>query len=235
MVLIFDLDDTLYPEISYVQSGFSAVAEALELRYGWHAGDSISHMTEVLGTQGRGAVFDSLLETRGALTKRSVQTCVALYRHHTPRIALHPEAEAFLRQWPSQLYLVTDGHKVAQANKVEALGITPLFRRVYITHRYGVKYAKPSPYCFDLIRRAECCEWSDLVYIGDNPAKDFVSLNVLGCTTIRVLTGEHQSVIAKPGYDGHYRINSLQDLEPLLLNIAKCPFQNPNVRLPRDA
>ena len=34
-ILIFDLDDTLDPEITYVQSGFHAVANALRKLYGW--------------------------------------------------------------------------------------------------------------------------------------------------------------------------------------------------------
>jgi putative hydrolase of the HAD superfamily len=219
MVLIFDLDDTLYPEITYVQSGFSAVAEAMQRRYGWAAVETLAYMTEILRTRGRGAVFDALLSSRGALTKNAVRACVKTYRHHSPRIELAPEAEAFLRNWPNQPYLVTDGHKVVQAKKVEALGITPRFKRMYITHRFGVKHAKPSPYCFNLIRRAEHCEWSDLVYVGDNPAKDFVSLNALGSTTIRVLTGEHVNSAAMPGHDACYSINSLNELEPLLFTL----------------
>jgi putative hydrolase of the HAD superfamily len=216
MVLIFDLDDTLYLEITYVQSGFAAVAEALERRHGWDAAESIGLMNKVLHTQGRGSVFDALLASRGMLTRSAVRYCVTLYRHHEPLIALAPEAEAFLSRWPGRPYLVTDGHKVMQAKKVEALGIRSRFERVYITHRYGVRHAKPSPYCFDLIRRAEHCDWSDLVYVGDNPAKDFVSLNALGGTTVRVLTGEHCGVTAKPEHDGRHRIHSLRDLESLL-------------------
>ncbi len=223
MVLIFDLDDTLYPETTYVQSGFAAVAEAMKRRHGWNAAESLALMNEVLRTRGRGAVFDALLASRGALARKAVRDCVALYRHHEPRIALAPEAETFLRRWPGRPYLVTDGHKVVQAKKVEALGIRPRFERVYITHRYGVRNAKPSPYCFDLIRRAERREWSDLVYVGDNPAKDFVSLNALGGTTVRVLTGEHRSVAAKPGHDGRYRIDSLRDLESLLHSLPTAP------------
>jgi hypothetical protein len=39
MILIFDLDDTLYPEHTYVESGFSAVAKHLQLQRGWDAED----------------------------------------------------------------------------------------------------------------------------------------------------------------------------------------------------
>ncbi|MBM5800116.1 MAG: HAD family hydrolase [Cyanobacteria bacterium K_DeepCast_35m_m2_023] len=216
MVLIFDLDDTLYPEITYVQSGFSAVAETLERLNAWDRQESLALMNETLRTSGRGAVFDTLLESRGAHTRKAVRECVALYRHHKPRICLAPEAEEFLLRWPCRPYLVTDGHKVVQANKVEALSIKPYFKRVYITHRYGISHAKPSPYCFNLIRRAEHCDWKDLVYVGDNPAKDFISLNALGGTTVRVMTGEHAQTIAAPGFDGQHRIDSLSKLAALL-------------------
>ena len=216
MILIFDLDDTLYPEISYVHSGFRAVANAMNSLHGWDELVSFQHMLDELRTHGRGAVFNSLLEAHGISSRKSVGACVALYRHHVPAITLAPEAIDFLNRWPTQPYLVTDGHKVAQSKKIKALGLYHRFKRIFITHRYGLRNAKPSPYCFDLIRRAEGCDWSDLVYVGDNPAKDFVSLNALGCTTIRVLTGEHRSVEAKPGHDGQHRIPSLRCLRKLL-------------------
>ena len=223
MILVFDLDDTLYVEATYVESGFRAVAQALRRRYGWNATESLTLMHEALRTQGRGAVFDTLLAAHGVRTRTAVRECVALYRHHTPRIALAPEANAFLRDWPGRLYLVTDGHKVVQAKKVEALGIQSRFERILITHRFGRHHAKPSPYCYDLIRRAERGEWSELVYVGDNPAKDFVSLNIRGSTTVRVLTGEHRDVVARPGYDARYRIDSLRELAPLLRTLTPAP------------
>ena len=215
-VLIFDLDDTLYPEISYVHSGFAAVAEGLMKIYGWDANNSFSYMKDVLSNQGRGKVFNALLDSHGVLTNKAVRQCVSLYRHHQPSIELSPEAKTFLSLYPIKPYLVTDGHKVVQSKKVEALGIASSFKKIYITHRYGLNYAKPSPYCFDLIRRLELSDWPDLIYVGDNPAKDFVSLNSLGAITVRVLTGEHSKDAAKVGFDGQFKINSINDLLSLL-------------------
>ena len=103
---------------------------------------------------------------------------------------------------------MTDGHKIAQHRKVEALGLDRWFRKCLITHRYGVKNAKPSPYCFALIAKLERVGWSDLVYVGDNPAKDFVGLTPLGARTVKVLTGQHKGVIAKPGFDAGYTIRT---------------------------
>ena len=78
------------------------------------------------------------------------------------------------------LYLVTDGHKIAQARKVAALGIHCRFRKVYLTHRYGLRHAKPSIRCFERIRERERCRWDQMVHVADNPAKDFVNLTRLG-------------------------------------------------------
>ena len=197
-VLIFDLDDTLYPEITYVHSGFSAVARSLKDIYGWDPEDSFTYMQHVLATMGRGNIFNALLESHGVLTRKAVRHCVSLYRYHRPCIKLDNEAEDFLRRLPIKPYLVTDGHKIVQSKKIDALGLKSFFKKTYITHRYGVCHAKPSPYCFNLIRHSESCDWSDLIYVGDNPAKDFVSLNELGAKTIRILKGAYSNVVAMP-------------------------------------
>jgi len=216
MVLIFDLDDTLYPERSYVESGFRAVARHLAQRHGWPEAESFNTLVADLAAQGRGALFNRLLAAHGITTQAEVQACIRAYRLHQPTLALAPEAEALLQRLPRPPYLVTDGHKGVQARKVAALALAPRLAKVYITHRYGVAHAKPSTRCFELIRQRERCDWADMAYIGDNPAKDFVNLNPLGVHTVRVLTGEHAGVQAKPGYEARHVIASLAELPRVL-------------------
>ncbi|MEQ8268856.1 MAG: HAD family hydrolase [Parvibaculum sp.] len=217
MVLVFDLDDTLYEERSYVESGLKAVALRGEAQFGWDADVSFRFMMKVLDSEGRGAIFDRWLQVHGRYSKTLVDTFVRHYRHHVPRLKLDPHAEAILprlKDYP--LYIVTDGHKIVQQLKVEALGIAPLFRRVFITHRHGIARAKPSTYCFERILSAERCDWSDLTYVGDNPAKDFVALNREGAHTVRVLTGMHRDVKAAPGYEAEHHIAHLGEFPELL-------------------
>ena len=214
MVLIFDLDDTLYDELSYVKSGLRAVSHFGELAFGWNPEESIAFMEAQLLLRGRGAIFDEWLRSHGHYSAARVSKCVKVYRHHQPLISLFPSAARVLARYKEFLpiYLVTDGHKIVQQKKIEALGISSTFRRVIITHRFGIRHAKPSLYCFDLIRRKERCEWSQLVYVGDNPSKDFVSLNAAGSKTVRVRTGPNASALARPGYDA---LESIQDLSGL--------------------
>lgn len=217
MVLIFDLDDTLYDERTYVESGFRAVAQWGKSMFGWDANRSFSRMISVLDEEGRGAVFNRWLEGNGIRSKKVIQECVRVYRHHKPDISL-PDAtrNLLVSLTSSPLYLVTDGHKIVQSNKIEALGIAPYFRHCYITHRYGVASAKPSLRCFELIKARERCDWSEMVYVGDNPAKDFVSLNQVGAHTIRVKTGMHKDAVAKPGFEAQHVIADLHQLQSII-------------------
>lgn len=217
MVLIFDLDDTLYDERTYVESGFRAVANWGKEAYGWDPDRSFSLMISVLDDEGRGAVFNRWLEGNGVTTKTAIRECINVYRHHKPDISLSAGTWKLLLSLPtSPFYLVTDGHKIVQANKIEALGIARFFRHCYITHRYGVASAKPSLRCFELIKARERCNWADMVYLGDNPAKDFVSLNQVGAHTIRVKTGMHKDVVAKPGFEAQHVISDLHQLPSII-------------------
>jgi putative hydrolase of the HAD superfamily len=215
MVIVFDLDDTLYDESTYVKSGFRAVAAMLAREYGVDPERAYRRMLAIVRREGRGRVFDRILaEAVGPPSRRAVQACVTAYRLHRPSIRLSARGDAALRRHRDRpLYLVTDGNKLVQARKVEALGLRGRFRRIFITHCYGRAAAKPSLVCFERIRRLERCAWSELAYVGDNPAKDFVGLNAVGALTVRVLTGGHCAAVAAPGYDARLTLRHLGELD----------------------
>lgn len=214
MILIFDLDDTLYDESTFVRSGLKAVAKYLEQTSGLSSKQSYDKMMDLLQKKGRGRVFDDFLRASRLFSRRLVLECLSVYRHHQPAIQLYPGVRSFLkkRRKNSHLYLITDGNPIVQANKIKTLNIRPLFEKIYLTHRYGMTSAKPATHCFELIRGIEGCEFSDLCYVADDPGKDFVNINKLGIQTVRVLTGRHASTRAKPGYEADIRIASVLDL-----------------------
>lgn len=221
MVLVFDLDDTLYDEASYVRGGFEAVARYALHRWELDYERSLDELTHILLTRGRGRVFNLFLARHNLHSQHAVASCVNAYRNHQPSISLFPEAERALSvvSASSRLYLVTDGHKLVQERKVRALGLFERFDGVFITHRFGRAAAKPATTCFEKIRMREKCDWTDLVHIADNPAKDFVGLNPLGAATVRVLTGTHRSVVAREGYDAQHTIQNLDALPEILTSL----------------
>jgi putative hydrolase of the HAD superfamily len=64
--IIFDIDDTLYPERDYVLSGYRAVADAFAGRLG--EADAVhARMVALFDTPHRGRVFNTCSRTRRAL------------------------------------------------------------------------------------------------------------------------------------------------------------------------
>ena len=75
-----------------------------------------------------------------------------------------------------------------------------------------MRHAKPSPHVFRLLLEREGCAASDVVYVGDNPHKDFRGIRPLGFRTIRVLTGPHASVRVAPEHDAEVTVRSLAEV-----------------------
>jgi len=215
VIYIFDLDDTLYDERQFVESGMHAVAKMAKSQWQLNAAESYNTLIQLLDNQGRGRIFNDWLAQHRLATQTNIKKCISCYRLHKPNISMPQEHHQLLQQLPKPLYLVTDGNKIVQQNKVEALGIAHYFKRIFITHRFGIKHAKPSTYCFELIRKAEKCEWQDMVYVGDNPNKDFVNLNKLGMITIRIMAGCHKDAKVPTSADAKWRILSLTNLAEL--------------------
>ncbi|MBU6121503.1 HAD family hydrolase [Hymenobacter siberiensis] len=212
-VLVFDLDDTLYPELSYVHSGFRAVAAMLGPLLGVPAETLAAGMIAEEAVQGRGQVFDNVLKLHGRWSRALVAACLRTYRQHKPELTLFPDAEHCLTRfadWP--LYIVTDGHKEVQARKVAALGLTGRVRHAYLTNRYGRHRAKPNPHVFQLICQREGVTPADVTYVGDNVKKDFVGIKPLGFKTVRILRGNYAHYEADAAHEADRSIHTLDEL-----------------------
>ena len=59
---------------------------------------------------------------------------------------------------------------------------------------------------------------SSVVYIADNPHKDFVGIKPLGFQTIRVLTGPYRNDKVSEAFDADVKIPHLGFLDQKLLN-----------------
>ena len=211
-ILIFDLDDTLIDEQKYAQSGFNYVANKISKEFS--KTNIKKNFNKILFKNGRENIFDIFFQSYSK--KKMIQKFVKLYRNHRPNISLKVEAKELLKKLKRlkfSTYLVTDGHKLAQLRKINKLQLNKYFKKIYITHEYGHKKMKPNLYCFRLIKKKEKVKWSEIVYIGDNPNKDFVKLNSVGANTIRVLTGPYKNLKVNKNFDAKYKIKNLSSLK----------------------
>ncbi|MNW45220.1 (S)-2-haloacid dehalogenase 4A [compost metagenome] len=216
-IVVFDLDDTLYDEMTYVESGFHAVASYLSECLAVNAEDCLNTMLIELSRNGRGKVFDNTLLHYRIYSKGTVQECVRTYRSHTPQIQLYRDAQLTIERLFQQgipMYIVTDGNKHVQLKKLKALGLydLPGIKKCYISRRFGLKNEKPSPYCFDQICTKENVSPSNVVYIGDNPNKDFIGIKPLGFKTIRILRGSFAEIQKPVDYEADRTISTLDEL-----------------------
>jgi len=220
MILVFDLDDTLYDEKQFVYSGFLEVANWISEMSKTSSNVIYESMVKDLSVNGRGEVFNNALKQYFHETKKNIRKCLSIYRLHKPRICLEKDvADLLLELGKSyKLYIVTDGNKIVQNNKIKSLDVEKYIKKAFITYRYGLNASKPSLKCFEIIKNIEKINWQELVYIGDNPNKDFVNLNKVNAITIRVLQGDNANIEVTNEYDAKFKIEKLSDLRMLIKN-----------------
>jgi putative hydrolase of the HAD superfamily len=220
MILVFDLDDTLYDEKQFVYSGFKEVANWMSMMSDSPYIEIFDFMVNDLAINGRGTVFNNALDKYFKKTVKNIRKCLSIYRLHKPNIKLDTDVVDLLLELRKKykLYIVTDGNKIVQSNKIKSLEVEKYVEKVFITYRYGLKASKPSLKCFEIIKNLEQVNWLDLVYIGDNPNKDFVNLNKVNAVTIRVLQGDYAFVDVKEDYDAKFKIDKLTNLRTLIKN-----------------
>jgi putative hydrolase of the HAD superfamily len=191
--VLFDLDDTMFPQSAWLEGAWQAVARA----------------AETLGAD-RAALLESLTEIaaegsdRGLIINRALAACgyedipvrqlVEVFLAHAPEsLPAYPgacEAVALVRELVP-VALVTDGNPGVQRAKIRALGLSDAFDTIVFSDEMGRDKRKPDPASMLDALTTLSVPANVAVYIGDRPEKDMAAANAAGMRTIRVLTGEY--------------------------------------------
>lgn len=180
-VVVFDLDDTLYSEMDYVLSGYQYLANLIETLYSKRTHQSFSEAME----NNHSDVFEYVI-AENDLPVSLKQHLILAYRYHKPRITLHTGVMEILNTLKSNnipMYLITDGRGITQRLKISSLGIEYFFEGVFISEEVGV--GKPELKSFSTITAQHLKK--SIVYIADNPKKDFIAPKELGWKSIGIL------------------------------------------------
>ncbi|MGQ9648686.1 MAG: HAD family hydrolase [Phycisphaerae bacterium] len=212
-VIVFDLDDTLYPEREFVWSGFEAVGNWLRQQMDC-PDDPARRMRELFESGCRRRVFDELLAEWGCAHPEDwVQQMIACYRDHDPVIQLYPDAEAAVAKWHGtfQLSLISDGPVETQQNKLRKLRLESLLEPIVLTDEWGEAFRKPHRRAFEYVESVTGCRGQECVYIGDNPLKDFVAPNQLTWRSVCVCRkeGMYADAEAPPEGQPEFRVPEL--------------------------
>lgn len=219
--VIFDLDDTLYPERDYVLSGFRSVAIWAETRLGIPAAPGFAELERLFDQGVRGKTFDLWLASHHLEANRIIPELVQVYRNHEPNLAPLPEVAALLSSLKNtyQLGLLSDGYLEVQQRKLYALRLTHYFDAVVFSDEWGRDAWKPAVKPFAEILARLRTEAGASIYVGDNPTKDFLGARELGMFTIWVKLPEGLYTALEPPTPAHapdLTLESLVELKPFL-------------------
>jgi len=185
--IVFDLDDTLYPERSYTLSGFDAVSRWIEATLGVASADCVRELTALYEEGHRRDTFDRWTESRRLQVDGLVKSMVLEFRGHDPDIRLEGQVVSLLLRLRRnyRLGLVSDGYLEVQRKKVAALGLKQYLDAVVLSDALGRNAWKPSVRPFRRVLDMLSVEGHEAVYVADNPAKDFEGARAVGMATIR--------------------------------------------------
>lgn len=176
--VIFDLDDTLYSEKQYVRSGYRKIGIYLGRE---EAADKLWEYFEV----GKPAI-DEYLSEIGETDKQA--ECLKVYREQIPEITLYDGVVEMIHDIKSKgikVGIITDGRPEGQRNKMKVLGLDKLVDDIIITDELGgVQFRKPCDIAFRIIQNRWRTPFEQMVYVGDNPNKDFQAPKQLGMRSV---------------------------------------------------
>ncbi|GAB6155704.1 HAD-IA family hydrolase [Desulfosporosinus burensis] len=218
--IVFDLDDTIYPEEQFVFSGFNSVDTWLKAEFEIFGFQE--HAKQIYGLGIRGNIFDQALVNLGVkCDPELIRSMVQVYREHSPYISAYEDAIWALDHFQGRykMGLITDGYLMVQRNKVKALDIKDYFDTIVFTDVYGRENWKPSLLPYSIAKQELGCAHHDIVYVGDNPSKDFIGAKKLGWLTVQVSRTEGQYCnvqVPEENYSADFCIESLTDLIDVL-------------------
>lgn len=215
--VVFDLDDTLYPELEFVKSGFQAVAPVLSRWLGISKQEARQILWEEFENC-RKRVFDVVLHRYNCWSSEKVSFLLAVYRSHLPSIVLYPDAQetlTWLREKEYRVGILTDGYYFVQRQKIKALRLEFNVDEIVFTDLLGREFWKPHPRPFELILDKAGCPANRAVYVGDNPLKDFLGAKKVGMRTIQIKRndGIYSKEEAPPGSEADLVISSLLEIK----------------------
>lgn len=213
--LIFDLDDTLYYEKTYVLEAFKNVCKYLSIKYKKYYDEVYKRCVQILEEYGRGKIFNILCDEYGF--EEDIKDLVEIYRNTEPKVELYEDSKEifdFAKENNIKLGLITDGCSKVQWNKIKALKLETIIDKIIVTDDYGTGYNKPHERAYREIIDCFNLKPEECIYIGDNPHKDFIGAKNLGMNTIRIIheNGDHINDKVEEEYEAEYIIKKLNDI-----------------------
>lgn len=219
-VVIFDLDDTLISEKEYIKSGYQHIAEIIENKFSIDKNqvyDDLINLSRVSPKNVYNRLYDNY---QIKYSKEMILDLVKEYRGHFPDIQFYDDVITCLTELKKlgiKVGIITDGYAIAQRQKLKAINAGKYFDEIIITDELGREFWKPHPKAFELTKKKFNINFDEIIYIGDNPEKDFYISTVYPITTVRILRGGfYKERHYHKGVKEHFNVKSLKEIQSLI-------------------
>src|SRR5690554_16976 len=85
-----------------------------------------------------------------------------------------------------KLGIITDGYKETQNNKIKVLELKRYIDKIIVTDELGRDFWKPHPKSYKIMKDYFNVKYEEMIYIGDNESKDFISPEKLGMKWLKI-------------------------------------------------
>jgi len=219
--IIFDLDDTLISEKEYVLSGYRHIADFLAKK---HQVSSEVLYRQMVGLfeQSSKQVFNRLLNNYGIpYQNETIQELVWQYHNHIPDIHYYSDVIPTINKLKnSDIFtgIISDGYAITQRRKLSVLRAYDTFDNIVLTDELGREYWKPHQLSFEMMHEHFQVPYESMIYVGDNPEKDFYIRTIYPIVTVRIEReyGVYKSIPYFKGVKEQYCINNLSEIVTLL-------------------
>lgn len=216
--VVFDLDDTLISERQYVESGYRHISKILSQRLNKNEIEIYQSLLSLF-VQSPINVFNRFFEKNDIqYTVKDIKELVAEYRNHKPAIEFYNDVLPCinsLKKIGIKLGIITDGYANSQRLKLNSLNAYEYFDEIIITDELGRQFWKPHPKPFEIIQKKLGVNFDEMIYVGDNPKKDFFIGKVYPIITIRVIR-ENSIYANTPYYRGIIERKKIKNLYQLI-------------------
>lgn len=219
--VVFDLDDTLISEKQYVKSGFREVSKFISNKYNLNQEEVFNIMLQIFEESSKD-VFNRVLNNfRIEYAKEEILCLIKIYREHIPEIEFFGDVIPTLNKLRSKgikIGIITDGYKETQSRKLEVLKCYELFDEIIMTDELGREFWKPHEKAYRLIAEKLGVNLNEMIYIGDNISKDFISANKLRIMSVCINRhyGIYKNIEVNEEYLAMNNIESLEEIEVLV-------------------
>lgn len=222
--VVFDLDDTLISENEYIKSGYKFISKIIEEKFLIDKNQVLLDLFNLFKVSPIN-VFNRLFDKYQILySNEMLLDLVNSYRGHSPNIQFYGDVTACLMRLKSEeikVGIITDGYSISQRQKLKVVKAEQYFDEIIITDELGRDYWKPHSKSFNLMKEKLEVDYDEMIYVGDNPLKDFDINKKYPIKTVRIfrVDGIYSKIKSHNNNKPMYEINKLDCLSEIIESI----------------